>query len=68
MKLLFGGCMIKSLESKDLGFTGDADLKEWPRSVEKVKNKYKNARFVIPHHSMWGNMSLIDHTLKLCKK
>jgi metallo-beta-lactamase class B len=68
MKLLFGGCMIKSLESKDLGFTGDADLKEWPLSVQKVKNKYKTAKIVIPHHGNWGDMELIEHTLKLCNK
>jgi len=67
-KILFGGCMVKSLESKNLGFTGDANLKEWPISVNKLKEKYPLAETVIPHHGNWGGLELLDHTLDLFKK
>ena len=65
IRLLFGGCMIKSLTSKNLGFTGDANMVEWPNSVKKVQEKYTSAKIVIPHHGMWGGTGLILHTLEL---
>ncbi len=68
LKLLFGGCMIKSLASKTLGFTGDANLKEWPNAVEQLKKKYQSAKLVVPHHGKLGGKNLIDHTLNLCYK
>lgn len=64
-KVLFGGCMVKSLSSKNLGFTGDANLTEWPISMKVIQEKYKSAQIVIPHHGMWGDMTLIEHTTEL---
>lgn len=63
--ILFGGCMVKSLESKNLGFTGDANLEAWPVSMKIVQEKYQTAQMVIPHHGMWGDMRLIQHTIDL---
>lgn len=63
--LLFGGCMVKSLSSKDLGFTGDANISEWPVSLERVQKKYGTVGIVIPHHGMWGDMRLLQHTMDL---
>jgi hypothetical protein len=68
MQMLFGGCMVKSLESKNLGFTGDANLEAWPVSMKIVQEKYANAKVIIPHHSMWGDLSLIQHTINLLSK
>jgi metallo-beta-lactamase class B len=64
-KILFGGCMIKSLESKSPGFTDDANMEEWPKSVEKVLKKYKDAMIVIPGHGDWGDTKLLKHTIGL---
>ncbi|HOO84989.1 MAG TPA: subclass B1 metallo-beta-lactamase [Prolixibacteraceae bacterium] len=68
IQMLFGGCMVKSLESKNLGFTGDANLDAWPVSMKIVQEKYANAKVVIPHHGMWGDMSLVQHTIELLSK
>jgi glyoxylase-like metal-dependent hydrolase (beta-lactamase superfamily II) len=65
LNLLFGGCMIKSLDSPNLGFTGDANMSEWPISVKKVQEKYTDAGWVIPHHGEWGGISLLQHTIDL---
>lgn len=65
LHLLFGGCMIKSLESKNLGFTGDANMTEWQKSVRKVQEKYADVQWVIPHHGKWGDPSLLHRTLDL---
>jgi metallo-beta-lactamase class B len=65
LNLLFGGCMIKSLESPNLGFTGDANMSEWSISVKKVQAKYSDVKCVIPHHGNWGGVSLLQHTIDL---
>ena len=65
LNLLFGGCMVKSLVSTNLGFTGDANLEEWPKSMKNVQQKFKDLKVVIPHHGMWGGMELVQHTIDL---
>jgi len=67
-KLIFGGCMVKSLESKNLGFTGDANISEWKTSIEKVRARYPDTKIVIPHHGKWGGIDLLEHTLVLLKQ
>ena len=46
-KILFGGCLIKSLESKGLGSTKDADVENWDRTVLKIKNEYGSKQFSV---------------------
>ncbi len=67
-KVLFGGCLIKSLESEDKGNVEDANVEEWPLSVQKVIDKYPDADIVIPGHGGWGDASLLQHTLDLLNK
>jgi metallo-beta-lactamase class B len=64
-KVLFGGCLIKSLESKDVGNTEDANVKQWPFSLKNVLDMYSDAEIVIPGHGKWGGMELVEHTLDL---
>ena len=64
-KILFGGCMVKSINSSNLGFTGDADMKQWPISLKKVLTKYGEAQIVVPGHGTFGGIELIKHTLTL---
>lgn len=68
LNLLFGGCMVKSLDSPNLGFTGDANMNEWPVSLKKVQAKYADAKWVIPHHGKWGGVDLLQHTADLFNK
>ncbi len=64
-KLLFGGCMVKSIQSNNLGNTLDADMKQWPVSLKKVLDKFGDARIVVPGHGPAGGIELIEHSLKL---
>jgi metallo-beta-lactamase class B len=64
-KILFGGCLLKSPDSHDKGNIKDADLQAWPVTVQKVKNRFKEARIVIPGHMSIGDYSIFDHTLEL---
>ena len=66
-KILFGGCLIKSLEAKDKGNIKDADLQAWPISVGLVKDKFKDARIVIPGHGEIGDTSLFEKTIQILK-
>jgi len=68
LHILFGGCMIKALDAKDLGFSGDADLAAWPKSVRKVLERYPDARIVVPGHGHWRDLELIRHTIRLCER
>jgi metallo-beta-lactamase class B len=64
-KVLYGGCFIKSAEATDLGYLGDADVKEWKNSIKKVKVKFGKPKFIITGHDDWTNTQSLNHTAKL---
>lgn len=64
-KLLYGGCFIKSATAADLGYLGDADVKEWETSIKKVQTKFKHPAYIIPGHEDWNGTGSLKHTLKL---
>ena len=67
-KILFADCMVKSMSSANLGFTGDGDTDEYPLTLKKVRDAYPDSKFVIPGHGRYGGIELIDHTIELAKK
>ncbi|WP_231292617.1 subclass B1 metallo-beta-lactamase [Leptospira meyeri] len=62
---LFGGCLVKALDAKDLGNVKEADLNEWPNSVKRVLSRYPDAEVVVPGHGDWGKLDLLRHTIRL---
>lgn len=66
-KILYGGCFVKSEDSPDLGYLGDANVKEWPNSIRNVMSRCPDAKFVIPGHQGWQGNPL-EHTLKLLQE
>ena len=66
-QLLFGGCLIKSLDSKGLGNTREADIGAWDTTVLTIRNVYPRIRLVIPGHGALGDHNLLDHTINLVK-
>ena len=67
-KILFGGCLLKALAWRNLGFIGDAVLQEWPKTLHKVLKKFPDCRIVIPGHGQHGDLSLVRHTLEVLNK
>lgn len=65
-KLIFGGCMIKSLNASK-GNLEDANLDEWSNTVRNIKDKYTNIKNVVPGHGEHGSTELLDYTIKLFK-
>lgn len=66
-RLLFGGCFVKSGESKTLGNVADADLASWRAAVQRVRERYPQAVLVVPGHGAPGGPELLSHTGELLK-
>lgn len=67
-KILFGGCLIKDLETNNLGNTADADMGNWANAVRNVQQRFPKAKTVIPSHGPWGDQTVLSHTLDLLQK
>ena len=66
-EILFGGCSVKALSARGPGNTAEANLAEWPRSLERLKEAFPGARIVVPGHGAPGDLGLIDHTIGLLR-
>lgn len=66
-KILFGGCLVKDMNSKGLGNLSDANVAEWPVTIGKVIAKFPSAEIVIPGHGKVGGKELLHHTYELLK-
>lgn len=67
-KILYGGCLVKSVDAKDLGNLEEANVREWPPTIKKIQAKFKNPKFIIPGHQSWTSKESLNHTLKLIKE
>ena len=67
-QVLFGGCMVKEMKSKNMGNIEDADHVAWPETIRRVIAAYPSARVVIPGHGSVGGTELLTHTLELLTK
>lgn len=64
-QVLHGGCFIKSSQAKDLGFTGDGDIREWKPSLARLLYRYPDIKMVIPGHDDWKDDGHIKATHRL---
>lgn len=67
-KILFGGCLIKEMAAQNLGFTGDALMKDWAFTVQKVMAAHPDIQYVVPGHGAYGSQELLKHTIRLVKQ
>ncbi|MEZ4938493.1 MAG: subclass B1 metallo-beta-lactamase [Crocinitomicaceae bacterium] len=63
-QVLFGGCMIKEMNAKK-GNLSDANIKTWSKTVQKVQNKFKKAKIIVPGHGKEGGRELFGYTIDL---
>ena len=66
-QILFGGCLIKTMQSRNLGNTADAVISEWDNTVQKVIDAYPDCKLVVPGHGNYGSSKLLTHTIDLVK-
>lgn len=62
--VMFGGCLIKEVNATK-GYLGDANLAEWSRTVERIRQHYPHVRMVVPGHGQYGDNELLDYTIQL---
>lgn len=67
LDLLYGGCFIKGMGSKNLGNLGDAHPEAWLVSLQKVMHRYPHAQVVIPGHDQLDGAKPLAHTLELLR-
>ena len=67
-RILFAGCMIKGINSKDLGNLADGDLAAYPKTIDRLIERFPMAKIVIPGHGQPGGFELIEHTKELTTK
>jgi metallo-beta-lactamase class B len=67
-RILYGGCLIKSTDDSTLGNTKDGNLQEYAASVQRVKKRFPQPKWVIPGHQSWKDRRSVEHTLKMAKK
>jgi metallo-beta-lactamase class B len=67
-KILYGGCLVKSVEYHDLGNLADANVKEYATTIENVKAKCKRPQYIIPGHGNWTDTNSLDHTLQMARQ
>jgi metallo-beta-lactamase class B len=65
-KILFPGCICKSLDSHNLGNTADGAVASYAETVNRIIERFIEARIVIPGHGSSGGPELLTHTRELC--
>jgi metallo-beta-lactamase class B len=67
--VLFGGCLVKSVSSRDLGNLENANIESWKIVIEGMLSVFTNkSTIVIPGHGEPGGKELLAHTYGLLKK
>jgi metallo-beta-lactamase class B len=67
-KVLYGGCLIKSVDDSTLGNLGDANVKTYATSLESVQQKCKKPKYIIPGHNSWTSTKSLQHTLEMAQQ
>ena len=67
-KILYGGCLVKSTESKELGNIKDANVDQWGQSINNIMRKYPTPKYIIPGHLGWTDPEALKHTLALLER
>ena len=67
-KVLYGGCLVKSVEDETLGNLGDANQNEYANSIKYVQKKCKRPKYIITGHNDWTDIRSLYHTLEMAKQ
>jgi metallo-beta-lactamase class B len=67
-KVLYGGCLIKSVEDNTLGNLSDASINDYATTIRNVQRKCKRPKYIITGHNDWTSTKSLKHTLKMAQK
>lgn len=63
-KVMFGGCLVKS-NGAGKGNLADANIEAWPKSIERVRERFPDVDVVVPGHGEPGDIGLLNYTQDL---
>lgn len=66
-QVLFGGCAVHEVSRQSAGNVADADLAEWPESIQRIHQRFPDAEIIIPGHGVPGGSELLEHTITLVR-
>lgn len=66
--ILYGGCLVKSTDSRGMGNLADAVPLVWGNTIQNVMTAYPEVKCVIPGHGNHGGLELLSHTLELTQQ
>lgn len=66
-KILYAGCLVKGVDARNLGYLGDANVKEYATTLKKVQQQYKSPKVIILSHSDWHNINSLKHSIQLAE-
>jgi metallo-beta-lactamase class B len=64
-KIIYGACLIKSVDDDDLGYLGDANKQAYAATLRKVQRHCPAPRFVIVGHGNWSSVQSIAHSIEM---
>jgi len=67
-KILYGGCLIKGAEAKDLGYLGDANVNEYANTLRNVQLKCPDPKHIIVSHHDWEDVNSLRHSIRLAEE
>ncbi len=67
-QLLFGGCLVKSINSRGLGNLSDAVVNNWDSTINNILKAYPSIETIIPGHGAMGGIDLLSHTIELVEE
>ena len=67
-KVLYGGCLIKGVDDKTLGYLGDANVSAYEKTLRNVQDHCRNPKHIVIAHSDWRNTNSLKHSIKMAKK
>jgi metallo-beta-lactamase class B len=66
-KILYGGCLIKSVEETTLGNLADANPAAYATTLRNLRRRFKKPRYVITGHNDYTHPQAVEHTLKMAE-
>jgi metallo-beta-lactamase class B len=67
-KILYGGCLVKSVDDNSLGNMSDASVQYYARSLKNVQKKCRKPGFIITGHNDWTDAKSLKHSLKMAQR
>lgn len=64
-KILFGGCLVRALESRRIPVVLGVDGPAWVLTAERLLARYSKTKLVVPGHGRVGSAALLAHTHRL---